>query len=71
MSHGQWTARNGILHEPDQQGLLLKEGHTLTEAVKECYIMGKATLLPVDYYLLEQPLEYVYWIYLHRISMSG
>jgi hypothetical protein len=59
MSHGLWTARNGILHKCDQQGLLLKEGRTLTEAIKECFNKGRAALLPIDYYLLEKPLEYV------------
>jgi hypothetical protein len=59
MSHGLWTARNGILHERDQQGLLLKEGRTLTEAIKECFTKGRAALLPIDYYLLEKPLEHV------------
>ena len=59
MSHGLWTARNGILHERDQQGLLLKEGLSLTEAIKESFNKGRAALLSVDYHLLERPLEYV------------
>ena len=36
-SHGLWMARNRLLHERDEQGLLLKEGQTLHDAITECF----------------------------------
>lgn len=52
-SHGLWMARNGFLHERDDQGLLLKEGQTLHEAITERFNRGKRTLLQADHHLVE------------------
>jgi hypothetical protein len=46
ISHTLWMTRNGILHEKDQQGLLLADGQTLREAITARYERGKAALLP-------------------------
>jgi hypothetical protein len=53
LSHGLWMARNGYLHERDEQGLLLKEGQTLHDGITERYLRGKGALLPADYHLLD------------------
>jgi hypothetical protein len=37
LSHSLWMTRNGILHERDQQGLLLKDGLTLQDAITTSY----------------------------------
>ena len=49
------TTRNGILHERDEQGLLLAEGQSLKEAIIECHGRGTAALLPEDHHYLDQP----------------
>jgi hypothetical protein len=56
VSHTLWITRNGILHERDQQGLLLAKGQTLREAITARYGRSKAALLPEDYHLLDRPL---------------
>jgi hypothetical protein len=52
-SHGLWMARNRLLHERDEQGLLLKEGQTLHDAMLERFHRGRQALLPADYHLIE------------------
>jgi len=59
ISHGLWMKRNGILHERDQQGLLLAEGKTLTETITARYAMGKRALLPMDHHLLAKKLPVI------------
>ena len=53
LSHGLWMARNRFLHERDEQGLLLKEGQSLHEAITERYGRGRRALLPGDHILLD------------------
>ena len=53
LSHAMWTALNGILHERDQQGLLLSEGQNLREAITEWFLKGHDGLLPADYHLVD------------------
>ena len=57
LSHTLWTTRNGIVHERDQQGLLLAEGQTLREAITTCYSKGRKALLPTDQHFLDRPLQ--------------
>ena len=53
LSHGLWMARNGYLHEKDSQGLHLKVGQDLREAITEQFNKGKSVLLAGDYHLIE------------------
>lgn len=57
ISHKLWMTRNGILHERDEQGLLLAEGQTLAQAITERHGRGTAALLPEDHHYLDQSVE--------------
>jgi hypothetical protein len=56
ISHRLWMTHNGILHERDRQGLLLKDGETLQAAITHCYNRGLGALLPIDQHLRDRPL---------------
>jgi hypothetical protein len=59
ISHKLWTTRNGILHEQNEQGLLLADGQMLTEAITERHRCGKAALLAEDYHHLDRSLFHI------------
>jgi hypothetical protein len=77
-SHGLWMARNHYLHEKDEQGLLLKEGQSLRDAITARFDRGPQALLPSDHHLLEdrplslllssQPADKYTW--LHAITLT-
>ena len=54
ISHSLWTTRNNIVHERDQQGLLLQEGISLNDSITEEYSSGWESLLPEDQHLIKE-----------------
>ncbi len=46
--HKQWKTRNAVVHERNEQGLKVKEGKELEEAITEQFLMGPEGLLPHD-----------------------
>ena len=39
-THSLWTTWNGIIHERDEDGLLMEEGYQLGQAIKEQFTLG-------------------------------
>ena len=38
-THSLWTTQNGIIHERDEDGLLMEEGHQLHQAIEEQFTL--------------------------------
>jgi hypothetical protein len=64
MSHGLWTARNGILHKRDQQGLPSTQGRPLPHGGDQGVFHHGAGCLITDRLLSS-------WTSLHRTSLFG
>ena len=53
ISHKQWTARNGVVHEKAPNGLPLEEAAQLANDITAQFNMGTTDLLARDHYLID------------------
>ena len=52
-THSLWTTWNSIIHEWDEDGLLMEEGHQLHQAIKEQFILGEREMNSHGHSLLD------------------
>ena len=53
LTHTLWTTHSGIIHEHDEDGLLMEEGHQLHQAIEEQFSLGEQELNIQGHHLLE------------------
>ena len=58
-THSLWTTWNGIIHEKDEDGLLMEEGHQLHQDIEEQFTLGNREMNAHECSLLDMEKDQV------------